>query len=136
MLPERLVVVADSDRESRSATARTLTDSGFRVLEAGDGPYAIRQVFMQRPVAIVVDINLPLVSGIEIVKILRAASDMSIIVLSDTISRDLAVRVLELGADDYLPRPVHLPELAARLRASLRRAENEAHPILALNPGF
>jgi len=128
MLPERVVVIADPDRDSRTLIARGLTNSGFGVLEVGDGQHALRQAFTQQPAAIVLDINLPLMSGIELVKVLRAASDMSIIVVSDTSSRELAVRVLDLGADDYLPRPLHLPELVARLKASLRRVEREATP--------
>lgn len=123
MSSDRTILVAESDREVRTSTARALIDAGFRVLEAGDGPYALRQAFAQRPVAAVITLNLPLLNGLELVKVLRAASDMVLVVLAEGASKELAVRVLESGADDYLERPLHLPELVARLRSCLRRAD-------------
>ncbi len=128
-MPERIVVIANADREARTQAARALSEAGFGILEVGDGQYALRQAFTQQPDAVVLDLNLPLMSGLELVKVLRAASDMTIIVISDAASRDLAVRVLDLGADDFLTRPVHYPELVARIKACLRRSERQAAPV-------
>ncbi|MEX2372913.1 MAG: response regulator, partial [Dehalococcoidia bacterium] len=89
-----LVIAADPDRDSRTTTARALTEAGYRVLEAGDGKYALRQAFTERPEAAIIELNMPLLSGLELVKVLRAASDMVLIVVADGTSRDLAVRLL------------------------------------------
>ncbi len=133
MSGEHLVLVADPDRESRTAIARALSDAGFRVMEAGDGPYALRQAFSDPPSAVVLSLNIPLLSGIELTKVLRAASDMAILVLAENPSSQLAVRMLEAGADDFLAAPVQIAELVARVRSNVRRLERLLTPVQRSN---
>lgn len=120
---DRLVLVAEPDRAARSAMVRALSEAGYQVAEAGDGPYALRQAFSETPGVVVLNLNIPLLSGVELVKVLRAASDMGIVVVSDSHSSQLAVRVLEAGADDYVSTRIELSELVARIRATLRRVD-------------
>lgn len=102
--------------------ARALGQAEFTVLEAGDGVHALRQVFESHPGVIVMELNLPRLGGLELVRALRAASDIGIIVVAGG-SAPTAARVLDSGADDYLPKPVQLVELVARVRATARRIE-------------
>ncbi len=128
MTSEHLILVADQNREMRVALGRALSEAGYRTAEAGDGPYALRQAFADPPAAVVLNLSIPLLSGIELVKVLRAASDMAIIVVAENHSSALAVRVLEAGADDFVAASVNVPELVARIRATIRRAQRVVSP--------
>ncbi|MDA1004376.1 MAG: response regulator transcription factor [Chloroflexi bacterium] len=119
-----LVAVADPDPVTRSEMTRALAQAEFTVLEAGDGVHALRQVFTSHPGVIVMELNLPRLGGLELVRALRAASDIGIIVVSDG-HAPTAARVLDAGADDYIARPVGLAELVARVRATARRIEHD-----------
>lgn len=121
MTSDDLVLVADPDRDSRNTISRALTEAGFRVMEAADGPQALRQAFSDPPAATVLSLSIPMLSGIELTKVLRAASDMAILVLTDNYSSQLAVRLLDAGADDFLDASVPLTELVARVRSNVRR---------------
>ena len=121
-----LVAIADPDPIARSEMARALAAAEFAVIEAGDGVHALRQVFTSHPSVIVMELNMPRIGGLELVRALRAASDIGIVVVSEHPNAQMAARVLDTGADDYLPKPVHLVELVARVRATARRLEHEA----------
>jgi two-component system response regulator MprA len=117
------ILVVDDDRAVRESLRRSLAFNGFEVELATDGVEALEQVAKHRPDAVVLDVMMPRLGGLETCRALRASGDdVPILVLT---ARDaVADRVagLDAGADDYLPKPFALEELLARLRALLRRA--------------
>jgi two-component system response regulator MprA len=121
------ILVVDDDRAVRDSLRRSLQFNGYQVELAGDGQQALEAVLAQRPDAMVLDVMMPRLDGLEVCRRLRSTGDdLPILVLT---ARDaVADRVsgLDAGADDYLPKPFALEELLARLRALLRRAANEA----------
>jgi len=116
------VLVVDDDEDVRTSLERGLRLSGFIVLTAVDGADALRVVSEQRPDAMVLDMNMPVIDGTGVVTALRAMSnDIPICVLSARDTVDDRISGLESGADDYLVKPFVLAELIARIRAMLRR---------------
>lgn len=127
------VLVVDDDPEIRSSVKDYLAGEGFRVTTAEDGAQ-MRQTLETDPADVVIlDVRLPGESGFDLVMELRQASEIPIILLSQ--KDDLVDRVagLELGADDYLPKPFHLRELLARLRSLIRRSEVRANGEASLS---
>ncbi|MCQ4118003.1 response regulator transcription factor [Rhodococcus tibetensis] len=116
------VLVVDDDEDVRTSLERGLRLSGFTVLTAIDGADALRVVSEQRPDAMVLDMNMPVIDGTGVVTALRAMNnDIPICVLSARDTVDDRISGLESGADDYLIKPFVLAELIARIRAMLRR---------------
>jgi two-component system, OmpR family, response regulator MprA len=117
------ILVVDDDRSVRESLRRSLAFNGYQVDLASDGQAALDAVLAQRPDAMVLDVMMPRLDGLEVCRRLRGNGDgLPIIVLT---ARDaVADRVagLDAGADDYLPKPFALEELLARLRALLRRS--------------
>jgi two-component system response regulator MprA len=116
------VLVVDDERPVREAIERALKLEGYEVLLAQDGSDAIK-TFTETPTdAIVLDIMMPNVDGIEVCRRIRAAGDSTpILLLTARDAVEDRVRGLDAGADDYLVKPFALAELLARLRALLRR---------------
>ncbi len=131
-----LVLIAEPDQAARIGLSRALEQQGYRVVEAGDGPYAVRQAFSTSPDAVILNLSLPLLSGLELVKLLRAASDMAIITVTDSPSSQLAIRVLDSGADDYLPANIPPREIVARIQSALRRVTRQASIAIAATPAY
>jgi two-component system, OmpR family, response regulator MprA len=127
------ILVVDDDAGVRQAVGRALVFEGYEVLQAGDGHEALRLVAAERPDAMVLDVVMPQVGGLEVCRELRAAGDdLPVLVL--TARHEVADRVagLDAGADDYLVKPFALEELLARLRALLRRLDAGADEVLQL----
>lgn len=125
------LVVVDDETDLREAVAEYLTRRGLDVRQAPDG-VALRRLLAERPADLVVlDISMPGEDGLTIARWLRAESDVGIVML--TAAGDVVDRVvgLEVGADDYIAKPVDLRELLARLRAVLRRREAMAGLLTA-----
>lgn len=121
------ILVVDDDRAVRESLRRSLEFNGYSVELASDGAQALEAINGNRPDAMVLDVMMPRLDGLEVARRLRGAGDdLPILVLTarDTVSD--RVSGLDAGADDYLPKPFALEELLARLRALLRRASNEA----------
>ncbi|HEY3604479.1 MAG TPA: response regulator transcription factor [Sporichthyaceae bacterium] len=120
------ILVVDDDRAVRESLRRSLTFNGYEVDLAADGAAALGQITAARPDALILDVMMPRMGGLEACRALRATGDdVPILVLT---ARDaVADRVagLDAGADDYLPKPFALEELLARLRALLRRSSND-----------
>lgn len=117
------ILVVDDDPGVRESLRRSLAFNGYDVELAADGVEALSAVGAQRPDAMVLDVMMPRLDGLETCRRLRASGD-DLPVLMLTAREAVADRVagLDAGADDYLPKPFALDELLARLRALLRRA--------------
>jgi two-component system alkaline phosphatase synthesis response regulator PhoP/two-component system response regulator ResD len=96
---------------------------GFRVLHAGDGESGLRAVRERNPRAVILDLGLPGIDGIEVCRRIRAASDLPVIMLTARDEDVDKIVGLEIGADDYVTKPFSPRELVARVKAVLRRAE-------------
>ena len=117
------VLLVDDDKALRRLIGEFLDAHGFQVLEADSGP-AMRAVLEQQPVDLVVlDVMMPGEDGLSIARTLSAQSDVAIIMISALGSETDRIIGLEVGADDYLPKPVSPRELLARIRAILRRQQ-------------
>jgi two-component system response regulator MprA len=118
--------VADDDPAVRESLRRSLAFNGYEVITAPDGEEALRLVRENRPDAVVLDVMMPRLDGLQACRALRSTGD-DIPVLLLTARDAVADRVagLDAGADDYLPKPFALEELLARLRALLRRVPRE-----------
>ncbi|MFB7873685.1 response regulator transcription factor [Nocardia sp. NPDC056064] len=127
--PHGPVLVVDDDEHIRESLERGLTLLGFDVSTATDGIEAIRAFRSRPPSALVLDMQMPNLDGLGVIRALRAlGSDVPICVLSARARLTDRVEALEAGADDYLLKPFVLAELAARLRAVLRRAHGPRQP--------
>lgn len=114
------VLVVDDEENIREAIAFTLRREGFEVLEAATGHDAVEQA-THEPDVIVLDIMLPGIDGLEVLRRVRAVSNVPVLMLSakgDEIDRVVG---LEIGADDYITKPFAMRELVARIRAIVRR---------------
>jgi DNA-binding response OmpR family regulator len=122
------VLVVDDDVKTVELVKLYLKRDGYRVLTAYDGVNALRLARENHPDLIVLDLMLPGIDGLEICQTLRAESDVPIIMLTaKTTDQDKLVG-LDLGADDYVTKPFSPRELAARVRAVLRRLPGERSP--------
>ncbi|PRH77684.1 DNA-binding response regulator, partial [Streptomyces solincola] len=116
------VLVVDDEPEVRAAVEDGLTVEGYEVLGAADGLAALSAVAAWQPDAIVLDVLMPVLDGLAVCRRLRALGDRTpVIVLTALDAVSERVDGLDAGADDYLVKPFALDELAARLRALLRR---------------
>jgi two-component system, OmpR family, response regulator MprA len=120
------ILVVDDDRAVRESLRRSLQFNGYTVQLAGDGQQAMEVLATQRPDAMVLDVMMPRVDGLEVCRRLRGTGDdLPILVLTARDAVSDRVAGLDAGADDYLPKPFALEELLARLRALLRRSPPE-----------
>ncbi|WP_459548047.1 response regulator transcription factor [Nocardia sp. X0981] len=116
------ILVVDDDRAVRESLRRSLTFNGYTVDLAVDGIDALEKATVDRPDALVLDVMMPRLDGLEVCRRLRSTGDdLPILVLTARDSVSERVAGLDAGADDYLPKPFALEELLARLRALLRR---------------
>jgi two-component system response regulator MprA len=114
--------VVDDDRSVRDALRRALTLAGYEVEGVEDGKQALTRLSTSAPDAVVLDIGLPEVDGLEVARRLREAGDRTpILMLTARDAVSDRIDGLDAGADDYLVKPFDLGELKARIRALLRR---------------
>jgi two-component system, OmpR family, response regulator MprA len=122
--PKSRVLVVDDDRAVRESLRRSLEFNGYTVSLATDGAEALASIAGSLPDALVIDVMMPRLDGIETTRALRTAgNDLPILVLTARDSVGDRVEGLDAGADDYLTKPFALEELLARLRALLRRIQ-------------
>jgi two-component system response regulator MprA len=119
------VLVVDDDRAVREALRRALTLGGYEVQVAEDGEQALESVVRSLPEAVVLDIGLPGIDGLELCRqVRRLGNRIPILMLTARDAVPDRVDGLDVGADDYMVKPFDVDELKARLRALLRRARN------------
>src|SRR5258708_14558964 len=125
------ILVVDDDPRITDLLRRVLAYEGYSVASAASGNEALHRTLERPPDLIVLDIMLPGIDGLEVAQRLRAAGD-NVPVLMLTARDAVADRVkgLETGADDYLVKPFALEELVARVKALLRRNQEERHEVL------
>ncbi|HYZ71111.1 MAG TPA: response regulator transcription factor [Thermoleophilaceae bacterium] len=115
------VLVVEDDVEIAGALRRSLALEGYDVELAGDGIVALDRAEAYEPDAVVLDLGLPKLDGVEVCRRLRAEGDVPILVLTARDELESRVEGLDSGADDYLVKPFERAELLARVRALLRR---------------
>ena len=118
------ILVVDDDRAVRESLRRSLSFNGYSVELAHDGVEALDMIASDRPDALVLDVMMPRLDGLEVCRQLRSTGDdLPILVLTARDSVSERVAGLDAGADDYLPKPFALEELLARMRTLLRRTK-------------
>jgi two-component system, OmpR family, alkaline phosphatase synthesis response regulator PhoP len=127
-LPNKRVLVVDDDVKTVELVKLYLNRDGYRVLTAHEGKEALRMAQENHPDLIVLDLMLPGMDGLEICRTLREESDVPIIMLTARTTDEDKIAGLSLGADDYVTKPFSPRELAARVRAVLRRLPGERGP--------
>jgi two-component system KDP operon response regulator KdpE len=128
MMLEGRVLVVDDDPQILRAVRTSLQSHSYEVLTAGNGETALDLLPDSDVDMIVLDLGLPGIGGHEVIRRVRAWSDVPIIVLSVREGQDDKVGAFEAGADDYVTKPFGMPELLARMRAVRRRAEGDRRP--------
>jgi len=117
-----VVVIASSDLRLRRELSTVLSAQEFELFEADDGLAAFRLVFDLSPQAVIVDLRVEGIAGLELVRMLRAASDLAILAIAPKSDPTTTVGALEVGADDVALLNTSPAELVARLRAAIRRS--------------
>jgi two-component system KDP operon response regulator KdpE len=123
------VLLVDDDATLRRTLGIGLRAAGHEVVVAADGRTALQAAREDRPDIVVLDLGLPDLSGVEVLRDLRAWSTVPVVVLSARAESGEKVRALDLGADDYVTKPFGMEELLARVRAAARRAGSDV-PVL------
>jgi DNA-binding response OmpR family regulator len=122
------VLVVDDEPKILQLARDYLEHAGFAVLIAGDGPSALQAVRVRRPDLVVLDLGLPGIDGLEVMRTIRGSGSTPIVVLTARDTELDTLLGLELGADDYMTKPFSPRELVARVRAVLRRGERAVEP--------
>ena len=122
------ILVVDDEPQIRRVMRTTLSAQGYSVVEARDGQEALEKLRTGRADLVLLDMNMPIMDGLEACHEIRRASDVSIIMLTVRSAEKDKVRALDAGADDYLVKPFGIQELLARIRAVLRRGSNAKNP--------
>jgi two-component system KDP operon response regulator KdpE len=124
-----LLLVADDEPRITKLVSMALSEEGFRVVTASSGEEALAKAEQIRPDIILLDIVMPDLDGIEVMRQLRERRQVPVILLTAKGSTADKAKGLDLGADDYVAKPFHPDELAARVRAVLRRASGAAQGV-------
>ncbi len=119
------VLVVDDNPQIRRALRAILISQGFVVMDARSGEEALDLIRKERVEIVLLDVNLPGMSGFETCKEIRRASDVPVIMLTVRNSERDKVQAFDAGADDYIVKPFGAEELTARIRATLRRSGSE-----------
>lgn len=126
------ILVIEDDTPSRTALAQCLREEQYVVFEAADGLAGLELASREAPQLVILDLMLPKLDGIHLLEKLRQTSAVPVIVVSAKRGENDRVEALNLGADDYLTKPFTARELLARIRAVLRRSENEVTTVVTV----
>ena len=119
------ILVVDDDADLRGLIGYALRQAGYLVVEAADGPAGVELFAREEPDLVILDVNLPRLSGFEVCRRIRQRSATPVMMLTVRSSEEDQVQGLDLGADDYLTKPFSPRTLLARVRALLRRTGSE-----------
>lgn len=120
---ERTILIVDDEPAILTLITHRLEHEGLRVLTAADGPSALERICVDAPDLVVLDLMLPGMSGLEVLRQMRRFSTIPVILLSARNDEVDRVVGLEMGADDYVTKPFSVRELTARVKAVFRRQE-------------
>lgn len=120
------ILIADDDRNICELLNLYLSRDGYRLLFAHDGSQALDVFHREQPDLILLDIMLPIINGWEVCRLIRQSSDVPIIMITARDASEDKVSGLDMGADDYVVKPFDPGEVAARVRAQLRKLTKEA----------
>jgi two-component system KDP operon response regulator KdpE len=121
-----LILVIEDEPQIRHFLRTTLTAEGYRVIEAENGERGLLEAATHKPDLVMVDLGLPDLDGVEVVKRIRAWSALPILILSARSAEADKIAALDAGADDFVTKPFGVGELTARLRVALRHATHGA----------
>jgi len=124
--PHPIVVLIEDEPQIRRFLRAVLPSQGIELFEAETGERGIVEVGLHRPDVVILDLGLPDINGVEVVKRLREWTEVPVIILSARSEEADKIAALDAGADDYLTKPFGVGELLARLRVSMRRASRGA----------
>lgn len=133
--PQPIVVVIEDEPQIRRFLRTSLGSNGYRLVEAETGHQGLLEVATQKPDLIILDLGLPDMDGVEVVRQLREWTALPVIVLSARSQESDKIAALDAGADDYLTKPFGVGELMARMRAALRHAVTGAGSDAVLTLG-
>ena len=122
------MLLVDDEPAVGDVLEQYLRDEAFVVVRAADGPAAVEMFERRNPDLVVLDVNLPGLSGTEVLRRMRAVRDVPVILLTGRLDEIDRVVGLELGADDYVGKPFSPREVVARIKTILRRVERQEHP--------
>lgn len=127
MNPARILIVDDEPQIRRTLRA-TLAPLGYSISDAASGEAALEAIREEKPDVVLLDVNMPGMSGLETCRTIRESSDAAILVLTVRDAEKDKVLMLDAGADDYITKPFSVAELQARIRAALRRLPSSDLP--------
>lgn len=127
-MSESRILVVDNEPQIRRVMRTTLISEGFEVTDARGGDEALDHLRSAKYDLVLLDINMPGITGFETCRAIRAGSDVPIIMLTVRSAEKDKVEALEAGADDYVTKPFSTPELLARIHAALRRHVSSGLP--------
>lgn len=122
------VLIVEDDKYIMSLITMYLKDEGYKTLAATTGKEAISLFYANNPDIILLDLGLPDIDGMEVVMQIREKSNNPIIVVSAREEEGEKIRILDLGADDYMTKPFHIGELLARIRVAQRKLNSMINP--------
>jgi two-component system KDP operon response regulator KdpE len=126
-MPEPVVVLIEDEAQIRRFLRATLTGQGYRLFEATTGADGVVEVASRQPDVVIVDLGLPDMDGLEVIRRLREWTAVPVIVLSARGQERDKVTALDAGADDYVSKPFSAGELLARIRVALRHTAGASH---------
>jgi two-component system, OmpR family, KDP operon response regulator KdpE len=126
-MPDPVVVLIEDEAQIRRFLRATLTGQGYRLFEATTGADGLVEVASRQPDVVIVDLGLPDLDGLDVIRRLREWSAVPVIVLSARGQERDKVTALDAGADDYVSKPFGAEELLARIRVALRHAVGASH---------
>ncbi len=127
------VLLVEDDAAIRTALTRSLRDQGHVVSSVGSGIPALSAAVEQKPDVVLLDLGLPDIDGADVLSMLRAVSDVPVIIATARDDETEIVRLLDLGADDYVIKPFTAAQLTARIRAVMRRTgKTDEDPVITV----